>query len=253
MISLSLLELSFYILKMKLVKSSSITSRHYNNPDLKVERIRSDNGTEFKNSNMKEFCEEMGITHEFSAPRTPPQNGVVERNNRTLIEAARTMLSEAQLPTYFWAEVVNTACFTQNISLINKSENLTPFQLFKGKKPSVSFLHVFGCKCYELRNQGENLGKFEAKADDAIFVGYSNGKAYRVYNLRTNIVMESIHVVFEDKKVQGLKDEGFNDNLSFENECEGDLYDSDDDCLNQVQIFQWMSFQRIMEHPLKIP
>ena len=200
-----------------------------NNPDVKVGRIRSDNGTEFKNSVMKEFCEEEGIIHEFSAPRTPQQNGVVERKNRTLIEAARTMINEAQLPTYFWAEAVNTACFTQNISLITKPHNLTPFQLFKGKKPTISFLHVFGCKCYVLRNQGENLGKFEAKADEAIFVGYSDGKSFRVYNLRTNIVMESIHVVFDDKKIQGFSDEGFHDNLRFENEGEGDLYDSDDD------------------------
>ena len=105
-----------------------------NNPDVKVERIRSDNGTEFKNSVMKEFCEEKGIIHEFSTPRTPQQNGVVERKNRTLIEAAITMINEAQLPTYFWAEAMNTACFTQNISLITKSHSLTPFQLYKGKK-----------------------------------------------------------------------------------------------------------------------
>ena len=76
---------------------------------------------------MREFCEEKGITHEFSAPRTPQQNGVVERKNGTLIEAARTMINEAQLPTYFWAEAVNTACFTQNISLITESHSLTPY------------------------------------------------------------------------------------------------------------------------------
>ena len=94
---------------------------------------------------------------------------------------------------------------------------------------------MFGCKCYVLRNQFENLGKFEAKADEAIFVGYSNGKSFRVYNLRTNIGMKSIHVVFDDKKIQGLSDEGFHDNLRFENEGEGDLYDNDDDCDVHVQ------------------
>ena len=167
-----------------------------NNPDLQVRRIRSDNGTEFKNSVMREFCEEKGIMHEFSAPRTPQQNGVVERKNRTLIEAARTLLGESKLPTYFWAEAVNTTCFTQNISLINQAQGMTPYQLFKGKKPTISFLHVFGCKCFVLRNQGEHLGKFEAKADEAIFVGYAAGKAYRIYNLRLNIVMESINMVF---------------------------------------------------------
>ena len=189
-----------------------------NDPDFKVRRIRSDNGTEFKNSTMRKFCEENGIEHEFSAARTPQQNGVVERKNRTLIEAARTMLEESKLPTYFWAEAVNTACFTQNISLINKVKGMTPYQLIKKRKPSLDFLHVFGCKCFVLRNEGEHLGKFEAKADEAIFVGYAAGKAYRVYNMRVNIVMESVHVVFDDTSIQGLIDEGYHDSLMFENE-----------------------------------
>ena len=80
----------------------------------KVKIIRSDNGTEFRNGSMEEFCKERGVKQEFSAPGTPQQNGVVERKNRTLIEAARTMLDEAKLPTYFWAEAVQTACFTQH-------------------------------------------------------------------------------------------------------------------------------------------
>ena len=84
-----------------------------------VKIIRSDKGTEFKNSKMEEFCKAKGIQQQFSAPGTPQQNGVVERKNRTLIEAARTMLEEAKLPTYFWAEAVQTACFTQNATLIN--------------------------------------------------------------------------------------------------------------------------------------
>ena len=110
------------------------------------------------------------------------------------------MLEESKLPTYFWAEAINTACFTQNISIINLAQGKTAYQLMKEKKPTLGFLHVFGCKCFVLRNQGKNLGKFEAKADEAIFVGYViAGKAYRVYNLRLNIVMESVHVVFDDK------------------------------------------------------
>ena len=81
-----------------------------NGSEDKVKIIRSDNGTEFRNSTMEEFCKERGVKQEFSAPGTPQQNGVVERKNRTLIEAARTMLDEAKLPTYFWAEAVQTAC-----------------------------------------------------------------------------------------------------------------------------------------------
>ena len=85
-----------------------------------VRAIRSDNGTEFKNAVLDDYCKDKGISRQFSAPRTPQQNGVVERKNRTLIEAARTMLSESGLPMYFWAEAVNTACYTQNRTLINK-------------------------------------------------------------------------------------------------------------------------------------
>ena len=94
-----------------------------------VKKIRSDNGTEFNNSTMKNFCDENGLTH----PRTPQQNGVVESKNMTLIEAARTMLEQSNLPTYFWAEAINTACFTQNISIVNQSQGKTPYQLIKNK------------------------------------------------------------------------------------------------------------------------
>ena len=139
------------------------------------------------------------------------------------------MLEESKLPTYFWAEAINTSCYTQNISVINQAHVKTPYQLMKNKKPTLNFLHVFGCKCFMLRNQGENLGKFEAKVDEDIFVGYATTRAYRVYNLRMNIVMESVHVVFDDKKIQGLVDEGNHDTLQFENEHIGDITDSDEE------------------------
>ncbi|KAK1369383.1 hypothetical protein POM88_035475 [Heracleum sosnowskyi] len=126
-------------------------------------------------------------------------------------------------------EAVNTACFTQNISLVNQAKGMTPYQLLKGRKPSLNFLHVFGCKCFVLRNQGENLGKFESKADEATFVGYAAGKAYMVFNYRINIVMESVHVVFYDARIQGLTDEGFHETLRFENEVEGLYFDDEDD------------------------
>ena len=113
--------------------------------EFKVKILRSDDETEFKNSAMDEFCKYKGIIQQFSAPGTPQQNGVVERKNRTLIEARRTMLEDANLPTYFWAEAINTACYTQNCSLINK-HGKTPYEMVKGKKPSVKHLHVFGCK-----------------------------------------------------------------------------------------------------------
>ncbi|XP_019159982.1 PREDICTED: uncharacterized protein LOC109156585 [Ipomoea nil] len=100
--------------------------------EVNIIRIRSDQGTEFVNKVIKEFCGQNGIFHQLSAPRTPQQNGVVERRNRTLKEAARTMIAYSGLPKRFWAEAINTACYTQNRSLINKVHNLTPYELWKG-------------------------------------------------------------------------------------------------------------------------
>ncbi|KAJ9542522.1 hypothetical protein OSB04_029028 [Centaurea solstitialis] len=171
---------------------------------LPVRSIRSDNGTEFKNYTLDAFLNDKGISQQFSAVRSPQQNGVVERKNRTLCEAARSMLCEANLPTYFWAEAVNTACYTQNRSLITKRLGKTPYELFKGKKPKIGFFHVFGCTCYVL-NDRDHLGKFDPKGDEGIFVGYSlTPKAYRVYNLRRKCIDESIHVDFDDSKTSSL-------------------------------------------------
>nr|KAJ0204837.1 hypothetical protein LSAT_V11C500258600 [Lactuca sativa] len=131
---------------------------------LKVKQLRSDHGTEFRNSTLEEFCDHKGIGQNFSAPRTPQQNGVAERRNRTLIEAGRTLMIHAGLPMSFWAEAVNTACFTQNRSLIHRIHKKTPYEMLKSRKPDVSFFHVFGCICYIL-NQRAPRSKFEPKAD----------------------------------------------------------------------------------------
>ncbi len=164
-----------------------------------ISSIRSDCGKEFINHDMISFCESSGISHNFSAPRTPQQNGVVERKNRTLEEMARTMLCESSLPRYFWAEATNTACYILNRALIRPILNKTPYELWKGKKPNISYFHAFGCKCFVLNNGKDNLGKFDAKSDEAIFVGYSSkSKAFRVFNKRTLVIEESIHVVFDE-------------------------------------------------------
>ncbi|GKF06027.1 ribonuclease H-like domain-containing protein, partial [Tanacetum coccineum] len=94
---------------------------------------------------MNQYCEIKGIKREFSVARTPQQNGVAERKNRTLIEAARTMLADSKLPTTFWAEAVNTACYVQNRVLIIKPHNKTPYELFLGRKTALSFMRPFGC------------------------------------------------------------------------------------------------------------
>ncbi|GJZ95678.1 putative ribonuclease H-like domain-containing protein [Tanacetum coccineum] len=166
----------------------------------RVKIIRCDNGTEFKNKEMNQFCEMKGIKREFSVARTPQQNGVAKRKNRTLIEAARTMLADSKLPTTFWAEAVNTACYVQNRVLVIKPHNKTPYELFNGRPPTISFMRPFGCPVTIL-NTLDHLGKFDGKADEGFFVGYSvNSKAFRVFNSRTRIVEETLHITFLENK-----------------------------------------------------
>ncbi|GJX74537.1 ribonuclease H-like domain-containing protein [Tanacetum coccineum] len=142
--------------------------------DLRVKVIRCDNRTEFKNRVMNQFCEMKGIKREFSVARTPQQNGVAERKNRTLINAARTMLADSKLPTTLWTKAVNTAC----------------------RKPALSFMRPFGCPVIIL-NTIDHLGKFDGKDEEGFFVGYStNSKAFSVFNSRTRIVEENLHVKF---------------------------------------------------------
>ena len=119
----------------------------------------------------------------------------------------------------------------------------------KNKKPTINFLHVFGCKCFVLRNQDENLGKFEAKSDESIFVGYATTRAYRVFNLRMNIIMELVHMVFDDKKIQCLVDEGNHDTLQFENEQIKDIIESDEEECSQ-RIFASVDVISSMDNPI---
>ncbi|GJT80354.1 putative ribonuclease H-like domain-containing protein [Tanacetum coccineum] len=149
---------------------------------------------------MDDFCREKGIRREYSVSRTPQQNGVAERRNMTLIEAARTMLADSKLPTTFWAEAVSTACYVHNRVLVVKPHNKTPYELFRGFKPALSFMRPFGCHVTIL-NTLDSLGKFDSKSDDGFFVGYSfSSKAFRVYNTRTRRVEENLHIRFLENK-----------------------------------------------------
>ncbi|GJV29297.1 putative ribonuclease H-like domain-containing protein [Tanacetum coccineum] len=166
--------------------------------DHKVKVIRCDNETKFKNRGINQFCEMKGIMKQFSVARTPQQNRVAERRNRTLIEAARTMLADSKLPTTFWAEAVNTACYVQNRVLVVKPHNKTTYELFHGRTPILSFMRPFEC-LVTILNTIYHLGKFDGKADEGFFVGYSlNSKAFRVFNSRTRIVEENLHIRFSE-------------------------------------------------------
>ncbi|GJS44522.1 ribonuclease H-like domain-containing protein [Tanacetum coccineum] len=190
------------MLHMDLFGPTSIRSINHKTYCLVVtdDYSRCDNGTEFKNNDMNQFYGMKGIKREFSVARTPQQNGVAERKNMTLIEAARTMLADSLLPTTFWAEAVSTACYVQNRVLVTKPHNKTPYELLHGRPPSISFMRPFGCPVTIL-NTLDPLGKFDGKADEGFFVGYSiNSKAFRVFNTRTRKVEENLHITFLENK-----------------------------------------------------
>ncbi|XP_070020896.1 uncharacterized protein [Nicotiana sylvestris] len=148
---------------------------------------------------VQKFCNENDITHNFSTPKTPQQNEVVERKNRTLEEMARTMLIDSGIVKNFWAEAVNTACYLVNRCMIRSLLNKTPYELLNGRKPELTHLRTSGCKCYVLNNRKDQLGKFDAKNDEGIFLGYSSkSKAYKIYNKRTQCVEESVYVIFDE-------------------------------------------------------
>nr|GEW94178.1 hypothetical protein [Tanacetum cinerariifolium] len=127
-------------------------------------------------------------------------NDVVERRNRTLVEASRTMLSASKLSLFFWAEAIATACYTQNRSIIIMTHDKMAYHIINDRKPSIKHLHIFGCICY-LTRDGENSNKMKEKGDTCILVGYSTqSKGYRVYNKRTRLLVESIHIRFDEIK-----------------------------------------------------
>jgi transposase InsO family protein len=158
----------------------SFVKRVQNEFETTIKKIRSDNGSEFKNTRVEELCDELGIGHQFSLTYTPQSNGIVERKNRTLIEMARSMLSEYNVSQSFWAEAINTACYCSNRLYCHGKLGKTPYELLNGRKPNIAYFRVFGCKCYILK-KGTRLGKFDKKCDEGFLLGYSTtSKAYRV-------------------------------------------------------------------------
>jgi len=138
---------------------------------------------------LKSIVKNLAFNIIFSAPRTLQQKGVVERKNRALEEIARSLLNETNLPKYFWVDAVNTACYVLNRVLIRTILKKTPYELFKGRKPNISHLRVFGFKFFISHNGKDNLGKFDSKENESIFLGYSSySHAYIAYNKRTMLI-----------------------------------------------------------------
>nr|GEW64456.1 retrovirus-related Pol polyprotein from transposon TNT 1-94 [Tanacetum cinerariifolium] len=183
--------------------------------------------TELKIREMNQFCKMKGGLRQFSIARAPQQNRVVQRRNRKLIEAARTMLSDSKLPTTFWAEAVNNACYVQNSVLVVKPHNKTPYELFHGRTPTFSFLRPFRCPVTIL-NTIDHLGKFDGKADEGFFVRYSfNCKAFRVFNSKTRIVEDNLHIRFSESTPNVIDPKSSNDNGSKPSSDDGKKVDED--------------------------
>ncbi|GKB20024.1 retrovirus-related pol polyprotein from transposon TNT 1-94 [Tanacetum coccineum] len=159
--------------------------------------IRTDNRTEFKNKKLWAFYAKLGIVHKTSIARTPQQNGVVERRNRTLVEAARTMLIFSKSPEFLWAEAIASACFTQNRSIVHTRYNKTPYELIRGRT-NIQYFYVFRSLCYPA-NDRDDLGKMKLKANISIFIGYSeSSRGFCIFKCRTKKIIEMIYVKFDE-------------------------------------------------------
>ncbi|XP_073024240.1 uncharacterized protein [Primulina eburnea] len=161
---------------------------------LKIRRIKTDHGKEFENRSFSSFCDRKGIYHEFSAPKTPQQNGIAERKNRTLQEMARVMLTSKNLAKRFWAEALNTACHISNRVYLRSESTMTSYEIIMGKKPNLRYFHVFGCVCYTL-NDRDQLAKFDSKSDKCLFLGYATNS--RAYHLRKKTAEDDVEDLLE--------------------------------------------------------
>ncbi|GJT50006.1 retrovirus-related pol polyprotein from transposon TNT 1-94 [Tanacetum coccineum] len=161
--------------------------------------IRTDHGREFDNEvQCGNYCELNGISHNFSAPRTPQSNRVVERKNRTLQEMSRTMLNEQSIQQKFWCNAIDTSTYIINRITIRHILGKTPYELLRGRKPNLNYFKVFGSKCFIL-NTKYYLTKFDLNSYEGVFLGYSqNSKAYIILNKQTTKVEESINVTFDE-------------------------------------------------------
>nr|GEY68752.1 retrovirus-related Pol polyprotein from transposon TNT 1-94 [Tanacetum cinerariifolium] len=162
-------------------------------------------GSDVISETLQAYYDDVGISHQTLVARTLQQNGVVERRNRTLVEAVRTMLIFSKAPLFLWAKAVVTTCFTQNRSLIRRRHNKTPYELIHDRKPDLTYFLIFGALGYP-KNNDEHPSKLKPKANIRIFVGYAPvKKSYRIYNRRIRMIMETIHVEFDELKAMAFE------------------------------------------------
>ncbi|KAK8936281.1 hypothetical protein KSP39_PZI013961 [Platanthera zijinensis] len=164
-----------------------------------LKKLRTDRGGEFTSKEFNSYCQQEGIHRELTCPQTPEQNGVVERRNRTIMERVRAMLLHHKVPPEFWGEAAHTAVYVLNRSPTRSLENMTPYEAWYKRKPSVSHLRIFGCTAYR-HIPKEGRKKLDTKAEKGVFLGYSqHSKGYRFYNPTTQKLQISRDIIFDEK------------------------------------------------------
>ncbi|GJS82608.1 retrovirus-related pol polyprotein from transposon TNT 1-94 [Tanacetum coccineum] len=215
--------------------------------------IRTDHGREFDNEvQFGAYCDAQGITHNFSAPRTPQSNGVVERKNRTLQEMSRTMLNEQTIPQKFWCNAVDTSTYILNRILIRPILGKTPYEIFRGRKPSLEYFKVFGSKCFIL-NTKDYLTKFDPKSYEGVFLGYSqNSKAYVVLNKHSMKVEESLNVTFDESppptKLSPLVDDDVGEEEAIKKNTKVVNNNNEED--ESIEVDETVNIKESKNHPL---
>jgi hypothetical protein len=165
----------------------------------RLKAVRYDRGGEFSSWNFKEFCDKHGIKREFTIPRIPQQNGVVERQNRSVQQMTRSMMNERNIPQTYWVEAIHTTVHILNKAHLRPHSDKTPYELWFGRPSSIKHFNVFGSKCY-IKNNDENIGKYDDRADECIFLGYAtNNKGYKCYNKRLHKLVYCIDIKVDEQ------------------------------------------------------
>ena len=207
---------------------------------MKLKTLRTDNGGEYASIEFADYLKKNGIQHQTTVPKTPEQNSIAERMNRTLVESVRSMLSDSKLPKRFWAEGLSTATYLHNRSPTNSVQGMTPYEVWTGQKPNVSQLRVFGCDAYPHTPKDER-SKMDPKARKNIFLGYGNNvKGYRLYDKGKCKVFYSRDVIFNETKSGGDQQETkTNEEMqqeTVEMECNDEISEARDADLQQPSI-----------------
>lgn len=171
-----------------------------------VKALRTDSEGEFTSHEFESFCKTTGLFHQLTAPRTPQQNGVAERKNRTVTEMARTMMHAKKLPQKYWAEAVSTAVYLLNPTPTRALDSQTPYEALTGSRPCVDHIKTFGCLVYRYIDSQQRV-KFDSKSRAGVFLGYCDrSKAYKVIEPGSHRVhiSKDLHF-FENKSWDWLK------------------------------------------------